>query len=61
MAKVGSWRGPDIKPIAEEHLANHIPAKVEYSLQDLMKDLLEFAAIHLALGGRLVYWLPIVR
>jgi tRNA G10 N-methylase Trm11 len=61
MTKVGHWLGPDIKPIAEEHLPNHIPAKVEYNLQELMADLLEFSANHLELGGRLVYWLPIVR
>ncbi|XP_065349628.1 tRNA (guanine(10)-N2)-methyltransferase homolog [Cloeon dipterum] len=59
--KVGSWRGPDIKPIAEKHLPHHIPAKVDYDLQELMRDLLDFAANHLCMGGRLVFWLPICR
>jgi tRNA G10 N-methylase Trm11 len=34
---------------------------VEYSLDRILADLLEFAAQQLALGGRLVYWLPVIR
>ncbi len=34
---------------------------MEYSLDRILADLLEFAAQQLALGGRLVYWLPVIR
>ncbi|XP_059470079.1 tRNA (guanine(10)-N2)-methyltransferase homolog [Neocloeon triangulifer] len=60
-AKVGSWRGADIKPILEKHLPHHIPAKVDYDIQELMRDLLDFSANYLCMGGRLVFWLPICR
>ncbi|XP_072929395.1 tRNA (guanine(10)-N(2))-methyltransferase homolog [Epargyreus clarus] len=43
------------------HLSSHVPAKVEYGLQQLYRDLLHFAARHLALGRRLVCWYPVVR
>lgn len=32
-----------------------------YSLSDLYGDLLEFAANHLRIGGRLVFWLPVYK
>lgn len=47
--------------VCEEHLINHIPAKVEYGLPHIYSDLLHFAAKHLEIGGRLVCWYPIVR
>jgi tRNA G10 N-methylase Trm11 len=34
---------------------------VEYSLDRILADLLEFAAQQLALGGRVVFWLPVIR
>lgn len=39
----------------------HYPSTSHYSLQSLYGDLLEFAAKHLKLGGRLVCWLPFHR
>ncbi|KAK6959759.1 tRNA (guanine(10)-N2)-methyltransferase [Biomphalaria glabrata] len=36
----------------------HYPQRCQYQLGDIFKDLLKFAAQHLSLGGRLVYWLP---
>ncbi|XP_046396583.1 tRNA (guanine(10)-N2)-methyltransferase homolog [Ischnura elegans] len=48
--------------ISEEHiLAGHVPSKVVYSLKQIFHDLLRFAADHLKLGGRLVFWIPIIR
>ncbi|XP_071451076.1 tRNA (guanine(10)-N(2))-methyltransferase homolog [Hetaerina americana] len=48
--------------ISEEHLlAGHVPSKVVYSLKQIFHDLLRFAAHHLKLGGRLVFWIPIIR
>jgi len=36
-------------------------ASHQYSLSELMKDLLQFAAEYLTLNGRLVFWLPVYR
>ena len=38
-----------------------MPRKVDYELADILKDLLNFAARYLKVGGRLVYWLPVYR
>lgn len=35
------------------------PSKVDYSIQDLIGDLLSFAAKHLRIDGRLIYYLPV--
>ena len=32
-----------------------------YELSDVLKDLMEFADAHLRTGGRLVFWLPMIR
>ena len=32
-----------------------------YSLENILQDLLNFSADRLCLGGRLVYWIPIIR
>lgn len=34
------------------------PYTVEYEMDDLITDLITFAAIHLSTNGRLVFWLP---
>jgi tRNA (guanine10-N2)-methyltransferase len=47
--------------VSEKHLPTHIPAKVEYSIANIYKDLLQFSAKHLKLGGRLVCWFPVFR
>ncbi|XP_068622960.1 tRNA (guanine(10)-N2)-methyltransferase homolog [Battus philenor] len=47
--------------LSDEHLVNHIPAKVEYGLPHIYSDLLNFAAKHLEMGRRLVCWYPLVR
>ncbi|XP_018015888.1 tRNA (guanine(10)-N2)-methyltransferase homolog [Hyalella azteca] len=39
----------------------HYPAKVNYGMADVFKDLLNFAASNLVVGGRLVYWMPFIR
>ncbi|XP_021957972.1 tRNA (guanine(10)-N2)-methyltransferase homolog [Folsomia candida] len=51
---------PDFK-IKEEHLEKHIPAKQDYSLTEIFRDLMDFAVHQLEIGGRLVYWIPISR
>lgn len=48
-------------PIPPEFVESYIPAVCSYHLSDLFADLLDFAAKFLVLGGRLVYWLPIIR
>ncbi|CAK1579047.1 unnamed protein product [Parnassius mnemosyne] len=47
--------------LSDQHLANHIPSKVEYGLPHIYSDLLNFAARHLEMGRRLVCWYPLVR
>jgi len=39
----------------------HYPAKTAYRLCDVFRDLLQMAAHHLRVGGRLVYWMPVNR
>ncbi|CAL1535145.1 unnamed protein product [Lymnaea stagnalis] len=39
----------------------HYPQRTQYQLGDIFRDLLNFAAKYLCLGGRLVYWLPIYK
>ncbi|KAH8391635.1 hypothetical protein KR200_002685 [Drosophila serrata] len=57
--KVETKRSP--KDIARTDEMVHYPSTSHYSLQSLYGDLLEFAARHLKLGGRLVCWLPFHR
>lgn len=45
--------------ISREPYHVRYPAKTNYLLADLLKDLLTLAANHLTIGGRLVYFLPI--
>ncbi|KAJ1981052.1 hypothetical protein H4R34_002225 [Dimargaris verticillata] len=39
---------------------DYYPPTIPYEMSEVLVDLLEFAARHLAKGGRLVYWLPTV-
>ncbi|KRZ62578.1 tRNA (guanine(10)-N2)-methyltransferase -like protein [Trichinella nativa] len=39
----------------------HYPSKAKYCLNDLVLDLLNFAATCLTEGGHLVYWLPVCK
>ncbi|CAH1975401.1 unnamed protein product [Acanthoscelides obtectus] len=47
--------------VKAEHLPTHIPAKIEYGISNIYKDLLRFSARHLRVGGRLVCWFPVFR
>ncbi|XP_075211721.1 tRNA (guanine(10)-N(2))-methyltransferase TRMT11 isoform X2 [Lycorma delicatula] len=47
--------------VSESQLPTHIPSKVQYSLAQILSDLLQFATNHLKLGGRLVTWVPVFR
>lgn len=58
-AKIGTSK--ENCTISDEHLPTHIPAKIEYGLSHLYRDLLLFAAKHLEIGRRLVCWFPIFR
>ncbi|KAI0222498.1 hypothetical protein L0F63_006926, partial [Massospora cicadina] len=37
---------------------NYFPPKINYVMPDVLADLLDFAAAHLQMHGRLVFWLP---
>ena len=45
----------------EEFIATHIPQTQPYAASEVMRDLLELAARTLAVGGRLVYLIPVDR
>ena len=47
--------------IPEHYISGHIPSKIKYNLCDIVKDLLDFAALHLKIGGRLVFWMPVEK
>ena len=59
--RVGTEKDYSTDSIPEEYLKTHIPEKVDYSLENILQDLLNFSADRLSLGGRLVYWIPIIR
>lgn len=47
--------------VPEEKRFNHIPSTAAYSLAECMSDLLELAARMLVMGGRLVFFFPVLR
>ncbi|XP_078665562.1 tRNA (guanine(10)-N(2))-methyltransferase TRMT11-like [Branchiostoma floridae x Branchiostoma belcheri] len=47
--------------VREDECELHNPTKTAYTLSDLLTDLLNYAAKHLVIHGRLVYWLPVYR
>ena len=59
--KLGSEKDYTNTSIPEQYLENHFPEKVAYTLHQLLMDLLNFSARSLHVGGRLVYWLPVIR
>ncbi|XP_034250406.1 tRNA (guanine(10)-N2)-methyltransferase homolog isoform X2 [Thrips palmi] len=56
--RVGTHKVPQI---TEQQAPTHIPSKIDYGHDHLYQDLLNFAAKHLKLGGRLVTFIPILR
>lgn len=58
--KIGS-KSKVIKPIPPGCVESHIPEVQTYKLSDLFMDLVGFAAQFLVLGGRLVYWMPVIK
>ncbi|XP_057651094.1 tRNA (guanine(10)-N2)-methyltransferase homolog [Diorhabda carinulata] len=47
--------------VKEEHLHTHIPAKIDYGISHIYRDLLLFSAKHLKVGGCVVCWFPVFR
>merc|ERR1719186_565059 len=60
-ARVGTEKDYTKTSIPEQYLETHFPEKVAYTLHQLVTDLLNFSARSLRVGGRLVYWLPVIR
>ncbi|EAL65472.1 tRNA guanosine-2'-O-methyltransferase 11 [Dictyostelium discoideum AX4] len=56
--KIGFKENRKFVPVPEGLRRDHIPQCIDYSVPDVMADLLELAAKTLIVGGRLVYWLP---
>ncbi|KAK8374673.1 hypothetical protein O3P69_011700 [Scylla paramamosain] len=63
MERVGSVKGPKNAEdtIKQQSSSHHFPSKMNYNLSDVYCDLINFAAQHLVVGGRLVFWLPVFR
>ena len=59
--RVGIEKDYSPEAIPEQYLDCHYPQKVSYSLEHLLADLLNFSGRCLVVGGRLVYWLPVIR
>lgn len=47
--------------VPEEKRLDHIPSTAPYSLAECMHDLLDLSAKMLVMGGRLVFFFPVVR
>eukprot|EP00004_Rigifila_ramosa_P027691 TRINITY_DN9109_c0_g1_i2.p1 TRINITY_DN9109_c0_g1~~TRINITY_DN9109_c0_g1_i2.p1 ORF type:complete len:482 (+),score=88.05 TRINITY_DN9109_c0_g1_i2:97-1446(+) len=47
--------------IPEHLLANHIAQSVPYAMDDVLADLTAFAVDTLRIGGRFLFWLPLLR
>lgn len=39
----------------------HFPSKIEYGLNEIVKDLMRFSSKQLKLKGRLLFWVPVFR
>lgn len=39
----------------------HFPSKIEYELNEIIKDLMKFSSKQLKLLGRLLFWIPVFR
>jgi len=39
----------------------HFPSKIEYRLNEIIKDLMRFSSKQLKLKGRLLFWVPVFR
>ncbi|ELP94162.1 hypothetical protein EIN_185590 [Entamoeba invadens IP1] len=60
--KVGK-RHPDMEPrpvIWGEDYHQHIPQRIKYGVDQILHDLFRFAAENLVVGGRLVFWFPVI-
>lgn len=44
--------------IPKECLEHHVPSKLEYNIDDIYRDLLNFCSSHLKLNGIFVFWIP---
>ena len=49
-----------IPPALDFRREGHIPATRDYKLSEMFTDLVQFAVRYLVVGGRLVYWVPII-
>lgn len=47
--------------IKKEGSPVHFPSKVEYGVNEIIKDLMWFSSKHLKLKGRLLFWIPVFR
>jgi len=63
VARVGSDKdfSDNVLSLKEQYHENHLPEKISYTFLAMLTDLLDFSARNLLGGGRLVFWLPVIR
>ncbi|XP_075675803.1 tRNA (guanine(10)-N(2))-methyltransferase TRMT11 [Dermatophagoides pteronyssinus] len=54
--RIGTKKSDPTVPI--EYLDRHLPAKLQYKLDDIYNDLLNFSAQHLKPNGIVIFWAP---
>ena len=60
--KVGTFKDMTKEDwIKRDEATVHYPSKMNYNITDIYIDLLNFAALYLKIGGRLVCFVPIYR
>lgn len=59
--KIGSKSGKFTNREKEQTNVISYPSKTCYNIVDLLNDLLNLSANHLTIGGRLVYFLPVIK
>jgi tRNA (guanine10-N2)-methyltransferase len=59
--RIGAKEGDPKRSLEPEKRGILYPSTVPYQMEDIIKDLVKYAAKRLTVGGRLVYWLPIIE
>lgn len=48
-------------PVVKKESPVHFPSKVDYGLNEIVKDLMRFSSKQLKLKGRLLFWVPVFK
>lgn len=61
LERIGSDEKKDQRPAKDDGHRIKFPKKTHYDISDLLEDLLLLSVNHLEMGGRLVYYLPVIK